>query len=83
MTKPKAKYDDVAEELDGLSSSGNQVNKIEALFGDSPKLLEAIKRARSVNHHGHGKIAAFLTQRTGHRVGETSVKNWLSSQGID
>lgn len=81
MAKPK--YDALADELDSIASGSSQANKIELLFGDSPKLLDAIRRARTERHLGYAAIAKFLTTRTGHKVGDTSVKNWLASQGVD
>ena len=76
----RGKYDDIAAELDGMVGT-SQSNKIEVLFGDSPKLLEAIRQARA-RHMGYQAIADFLTLRTGQKVGNTSVKNWLTMQGI-
>jgi hypothetical protein len=74
---------DLADGLVALERgrSGGTVPKVLQLFGDNPKMLEAIRTARRDNHLSYAQIASYLT-RNGHGIGEGAIKKWLDKEGI-
>ena len=71
--------DVVAELLTTERPKPGREFRIVELFGDQPKVLEAIKelRRRNVSYRG---IAKQIHQVTGHYVAPGAVMNWLEAE---
>lgn len=77
------KTDPTADGLLGLTRrTGGHRLKVDALFGDRPELLEAIRTARRDNGVAAEHIAEFLTAREGVHISGAAVAKWLTAQGI-
>jgi hypothetical protein len=89
-TKKTATEDSFVEALGGERKKGGSTSagKIVDLFGESPRILEAIRNARTVQKLSYDHIAMTLTKTAKKTIGEdvsvsgAAVKTWLNGQDI-
>lgn len=83
MTTQSPQPDDLISGLSELTA-GTRTGSMKVLeyFGDQPKMLDAICKARKEQKLSHEAIASYFTKK-GYPMRGGAVKNWLKTQGIE
>lgn len=81
MTAKKDPLADALAQLQG-SGSGSEM-KVDAIFGDRPEVLRAIRDARQRKPPASFKaISSLLSADCRQRVSEGAVQNWCIKEGV-